>query len=216
MSAPAPTPALDPDGATGRRWAREELQRGEYSEEQTFLERLDATLQDLWRQLVDSFDPQENPWGTVILVVFVLAIVAFIVWRVGRPKAGSLDLPGRKTFEGEATRPAHETRAAAEAAAQAGDFSLAVQERFRAAVATLSERGLFTPGRADTADEVARAIAAQVPGLAAHAAPAAAAFDDVTFGDREASADTYAVVTQFDEAALRSSRAPVAAEGAQA
>ena len=54
------------------------------------------------------------------------------------------------------------------------------------------ESGVVVDGR-DT-NEVARAIAAQLPGLAAHAGPAAAAFDEVTFGDVDGTEDDVALL----------------------
>lgn len=217
MSDSLPSPGLDPDAPTGRRWAREELGKGEYSDGQSYLERLDATIRDLWEDLVNAFDPAANPWGTVVLIVLVLALIGFIVWRVGRPRAGSLDLPARAAFDAEAGRPASEIRASAEAAAAAGDYQLAVQERFRAGVSELSERSLASPGSSDTAGEVARAVARELPWMAPRITPAAAAFDEVTFGELDATAATYDVVAEFDRAAMSSSPAhAVAAGGADA
>ena len=135
----------------------------------------------------------------VLKAVIVLAIVGALIFLVLRLTLGPVRraVSARRAhfvFEDD-HRDSRAMRAAADAAAAAGDWALAVLERFRAVVRSLEERDLLEDRPAVTADEAARATGLRFPDLALAMAKAADTFDGVRYGH-----DT---VGPVDDAALR-------------
>ena len=109
-------------------------------------------------------------------------------------------------------------RAAADAAARSGDFSLAVVERFRAVVHGLEERLVIDERVGRTAHEAGVDAGYRLPALAAELAGVAALFDDVAYGGRPATPDDDARVRTLDEQARHerpTTRADTHAAGAR-
>lgn len=130
---------------------------------------------------------------TVILVVLAI-LVGLVIWRIGSPSRARAIRPS--VFGAGPIRGSADHDIAAIAAAADGRWVDAVQERFRAIVRNLEERDLIAtqPGR--TADEAMVSAAAVVPSLSTAFRAAADAFDDVTYGERPADAQTYDRLTQ--------------------
>jgi len=201
---------VQPDADQGRAWARAELAGPQY-EHPSLLRRALAWLLDRLQDL-----PLPHGSGTAItgtlLVAVLVALVAWAVRRAGGPLAGR-----RATTEDvfdDATRSAGWHRAAADAAAAAGNLRTAVLERFRAVVRELEERAVIAeqPGR--TAGEAARAAAARLPALGQRLTVAARIFDEIRYGDRPATAAMDDALRELD-AALRAERlVPLATTGA--
>jgi hypothetical protein len=134
-------------------------------------------------------------FGLVVLVVVVIVLVVVI-----RLKAGKLGRAARQeslVFEGR-VRSADEYRKSAEAAAARGDFDEAVRERFRAVVRALEQRALLDARSGRTADEAAADAGRLLPGCADELRHGAAAFDDVHYGGRTASAEGYQRLVDLD------------------
>jgi len=199
-SAPS-VPPVTPDAGTAHRWAVEELARPEYHERRSLLQRvLD------W--LLEQFDKvQQNVHldGVTIAVVGVVAValVLLVAWWVAGPVRSGRASAARSVLADDDTRSAAQLRAAADAAARAGDWSTAVLERFRAVVRDLEERTVLDerPGR--TAHEATLDAGARLPQVATALADGGRIFDDVAYGGRTADAD--------DDAHLRALVAAVAA-----
>ncbi|MDT7727527.1 MAG: hypothetical protein QOI21_4103 [Actinomycetota bacterium] len=138
-------------------------------------------------------------FGLVVLVVVVIVLVVVI-----RLKAGKLGRAARqqhRVFEGR-VRSADEYRRSAEAAAARGDFDEAVRERFRAVVRALEQRALLDERSGRTADEAAADAGGLLPGCADELRHGAAAFDDVHYGGRSASAEVYQRLVDLDALAM--------------
>ncbi|WP_324784200.1 DUF4129 domain-containing protein [Streptomyces sp. H51] len=133
--------------------------------------------------------------GLVVIVVAVLAVLGALWWRLGTPRRGPASAAA--LFD-DRPRSAAEHRAAAEAHAAQGHWSQAVQERMRAIVRSLEERALLDdrPGR--TADEAAAEAGRALPSHADRLRAAARDFDDVTYGGRRASEQSYHRVAELD------------------
>ena len=134
-------------------------------------------------------------FGLVVLIVVVIVLVVVI-----RLKAGKLGRAARQeslVFEGR-VRSADEYRKSAEAAAARGDFDEAVRERFRAVVRALEQRALLDARSGRTADEAAADAGRLLPGCADELRHGAAAFDDVHYGGRTASAEGYQRLVDLD------------------
>ncbi|MFJ4715810.1 DUF4129 domain-containing protein [Streptomyces sp. NPDC088785] len=138
------------------------------------------------------------PGGAVGLIVIVLAVVAVAAalwWRLGTPRRSPTSTA--RLFD-DRPRSAAEHRAAAEAHAAQGHWNQAVQERMRALVRSLEERALLDPRPGRTADEAAREASRALPRLADRLHAAARDFDDVAYGGRSATPETYRRLTALD------------------
>ncbi|MFF0210456.1 DUF4129 domain-containing protein [Streptomyces althioticus] len=133
--------------------------------------------------------------GLVVIVVAALAVVAALWWRLGTPRRRPVTAPA--LFD-DRPRSAAEHRAAAEAHAAQGHWNQAVQERMRAVVRALEERALLDPRPGRTADEAAAEAGRALPAHSDRLRTAARDFDDVTYGGRTASEDTYRGLAALD------------------
>jgi hypothetical protein len=148
---------------------------------------------------VTAHAPGGGP-GAVVLVVFVLALLAFARWQLGPVRR---ETRARLALLDERTTTAEQHRSAAAAAAATGRWHDAVVARMRALARDLEERGLLDerPGR--TADELGREVAGVLPDAAAAVRAAARTFDEVVYGDRPATEQSYATVADADDAVRR-------------
>lgn len=203
-------PPLLPDRDEARRLLQEELARGEYQLEESWVSRAWTWFTDLFSGL-GGVGPLPG-WVTWVLLalvlVAVLAVLAFATrdrWRTGR-------LTRRKTpgavLEGPA-RAASEHRLEAATALEAGDHDRAVLEGYRAVAAGAVERTLLDdrPGR--TAHELATGLAPVFPPAREELLAAADAFDAVRYGDQRATAEQARQVVDLD-ARLHSARPALA------
>ncbi|NEB80458.1 DUF4129 domain-containing protein, partial [Streptomyces sp. SID14478] len=87
-------------------------------------------------------------------------------------------------------------------------------ERMRALVRALEERALLDPRPGRTADEAATEAARPLPQHAERLHAAAREFDDVTYGGRTATPDTYQRLTALDSEVDRTTPSLTAAPGA--
>ncbi|MFH8242754.1 DUF4129 domain-containing protein [Streptomyces sp. NPDC018321] len=139
--------------------------------------------------------------GLVVVIVAVLAVLGALWWRLGTPRRRPVSAPA--LFD-DRPRSAADHRAAADAHAAQGHWNQAVQERMRAVVRALEERALLDarPGR--TADEAAREAGRALPGHGERLHAAARDFDDVTYGGRPGTEQSYQRLTELDRDLERS------------
>ncbi|MEV5396512.1 DUF4129 domain-containing protein [Streptomyces cellulosae] len=181
-----------------REAARRELSKGMYHENDP--SRLQRALETFWDWVDDllgaaSTATPGGALGLVVIVVAVLAVVAALWWRLGTPRRRPVTAPA--LFDNR-PRSAAEHRAAAEAHAAQGHWNQAVQERMRAVVRALEERALLDPRPGHTADEAAAEAGRALPAHTDRLRTAARDFDDVTYGGRTASEDTYRGLAALD------------------
>jgi hypothetical protein len=142
-------------------------------------------------------------WGVLGLVLLLVVAALFARWRMG-PVSRSATV----TFTVDPGTSAAEFRARAELAAGAQDWPQAVSARMRALVRRCQERGLIDDRPGWTADEVAAEVGQQLPGTMEPLAEAARVFDDVRYGGRPATADSYRALVRADEGAELASAMP--------
>lgn len=190
---------VDPDAETARRWAQVELTDPVYHRPDTLVSIVLRWLADQLAQLeaaAASFDPR----AAALLVAVVVLIGAGVALLVAGPVRRARQ-EGREsvTVFGSDTRSAAELRAAADAHALAGAWGPAVLDRFRAVLRSLEDRALLDerPGR--TAREAATEAGARLPDCAADLRRASRLFDDVCYGDAEASPGDDAWLRELDE-----------------
>jgi hypothetical protein len=136
-----------------------------------------------------------GPLGLVVVIGVVVLVVGALWWRLGTPRRGPAS--SAALFD-DRPRSAADHRAAAEAHAARGHWNQAVQERMRAIVRSLEERALLDvrPGR--TADEAAAAAGRALPFHMDRLRSAARDFDDVTYGGRASTEQSYHRMAELD------------------
>jgi hypothetical protein len=149
-------------------------------------------------------------WGFVLAVVLLLAAIGLVVWRVGLPRWRRRY--GGATVDLEAEKPAADYRSTAAAAAEVGDWTNAVRDRFRAVVRELEIRTILDVRPARTAWEAAFSAAKELPDCRDQLRTGAESFNAVVYGDRPADQQTYAAMVALDEQVTAAAdRAPVPA-----
>ncbi|MGX1131089.1 hypothetical protein RKD49_003279 [Streptomyces glaucescens] len=181
-----------------REAARRELSKRMYHEDDP--NPLERALNAFWDWMGGLFDAASSatPGGTVglvMVVLVVLAVLGALWWRLGTPRRQPTS--SAALFD-DRPRSAAEHRANADAHAAQGHWSQAVQERMRAIVRSLEERALLDvrPGR--TADEAAAEAGHALPSHTDRLRAAARDFDDVTYGGRTATQQSYQRIADLD------------------
>ena len=195
LGVPAEVP-VDPDRDTARRWLVEELARPEYSQQPSLLQRL-------WEWFLGLFDGipaiDAPPLPVLVGVIVVLALlVGVALWVAGPVRLARRRARSAAVVAHDDDRTAAQMRAAADAAAERGDWATAVAERFRAVVRGLEERVVIDPRPGRTAQEAASAAGDRLPDLAAALHEGASLFDDVVYGELPAGPHDDAAVRDLD------------------
>ncbi|NEE12132.1 DUF4129 domain-containing protein [Streptomyces sp. SID7499] len=181
-----------------REAARRELSKRMYHENDPSL--FQRALDAFWEWLGKLFNAASTatpggPLGLIVVILAVIALLAALWWRLGTPRRQPTS---SATLFDDRPRSAAEHRAAAEAHAAQGHWNQAVQERMRALVRALEERALLDvrPGR--TADEAAAEAGRALPAHTDRLRTAARDFDDVTYGGRSATEESYHRIAELD------------------
>lgn len=192
---------VQPDGDEARRWLLDELAKQPYQASKPTP--VDLAAQAFFDWLSSLFRSQGDPTPTVLLVVALTVVVALVVIAVllfGIPRANRRSrVAGAGLFGEDDRRTAAELRDAARAAAAAGDFSLAVLERYRALARGLHERTLVEVFPGTTAHAFAQEAAGVFPGEATELAHAADAFDGIRYAGRSGAREQAERVAALDD-----------------
>ncbi|MFF2052746.1 DUF4129 domain-containing protein [Leifsonia sp. NPDC058194] len=195
---------VDPTGPQGQEWIRGELAKPEYqAAKPTWFDIASKAVQD-W---IDSLlrGPTGDAWPVlllvVVLVIVALIVVAFVIF--GRPRVNRRSaLDRRPVFGADDARSADELRRSAQAAANGGDWVLAIEEQFRAIAVGLDERTLVTVTPGTTATHFAAAAAEVLPNERHSLTDASRAFDAVRYLDRPGTAAAYQQLVALDQRLL--------------
>lgn len=198
MTVPAAVP-LVPDGGTARNLLRDELAKAEYAAAQpTLFDRLSSAFLDWFTGLFDAGRSGVPPVMLAVALALLVAGLVVALLLFGLPRLNRRSRAAGLFGEHD-DRTAADLRRAAEAAFAAGDFSLAVLERFRALARSLDERTLVQVFPGTTAAAFARAAAQPLPGERDAFRDAAALFDGVRYADRRATREDAQAVARLDE-----------------
>jgi hypothetical protein len=202
IRAPFDGPPLDPSSPEAQQWVRDELAKGHYLTEPSWWQRFVEWLQRLFS--LGSGPGLLPPWGVVLVVAVLLAVVALVVVRLVRPEAVT-----RRSGEAAAAMDdeglgAADYRSRAREATARGDWDAVLLDSYRALAAAAVERTLLSelPGR--TAHEVAVALAPVFPQHADALASVASSFDDVRYGHRTTTPSQARATTELDLVLQRS------------
>ncbi|GAA2040562.1 hypothetical protein GCM10009819_27640 [Agromyces tropicus] len=209
-------PPLDPDAEEARRWVADELARPEYrAAEPTAFDLAAQAVRD-W--IADLFSGATGLPGPALALIAVLVVAGLVVVGLivfGLPRLRRRARATVPLFDDGDVRDAATLRRSAERAAAAGDWSLAIEERFRALARDLLERELVQVHPGTTAHGVGRAASAPFPDHRDRLEAAADAFDAVRYLGRPGDATAYAAVSAL-EAELATTRPTAAPAGAGA
>ena len=188
--------------------ARHELARRPYVDARPPL--LLRAVGRVLRALGDLLDGAAGRLGSglparLLLLAVVAVVVVVVLVRLGplgrrRPAAG--------LFDGDHAGTADQHRARAGQLAAERRWAEAVRERLRAVVRELEGRGVLDPRPGRTAGEVARDAGAAVPALAGGLRRGAGVFDEVWYGGRPATAQSYEVLVGLDDEVRAAGRLP--------
>jgi hypothetical protein len=203
---------VDPDAETAREWLRAELADPVYHERPNLLQRAWDWILEQLAQAQDAVGGLDTRVATLIAVGILVVAVAIALVVAGPVRRARRDRRASVDVFGDDTRTAAELRAAADAAAAQGRWSDAVLDRFRALLRSLEERVVLEarPGR--TADEGAREAGVRLPACAEDLTRAARLFDDVCYGDADATAEDDAWLRALDTRVAATRPAAVAGE----
>lgn len=188
-----------------RRAAHRELGKAIYhqhdpSQFQRLLDKLMEWLADLLAHLANlTSGTTASGWVGLVVVVLLVAGVVILVWR----RAGGLQRSRRRAraalLETDGRVTAAQQRALAARHAAAEEWADAIRDRMRAIALGLEERALLDHRTGRTADEVAADAAAALPGQVTELREAARIFDDVWYGEHDATRAAYDRITRVDE-----------------
>ncbi|WP_411701237.1 DUF4129 domain-containing protein [Conyzicola sp.] len=190
---------VDPDAEQARQWLIDELAKPDYRAAQpTWFDRLSAAIGDWFASLrFGGIDGGPNLGALLVILVVVAAlVVAYLVFglpRLARKSGVTGDL-----FGDADDRDSTAIRAAAEAAAAAGDFELAIAEIFRSTARSLAERTVVTTSPGTTAHDFAMRAAAAFPDFSAALTTAAVSFDGVRYLGRSGTRTEYDAMARLD------------------
>ncbi|KZS81138.1 MULTISPECIES: DUF4129 domain-containing protein [Mycobacterium] len=190
-------PSIDIDRDAAHQAAQHELDKPIYPKPSLSTAFSDWLNEQLYR-LLEKGASVSGGWFT-LTVVFILAVIAVIVAvhiarRTMRTNRGG----DYQLFEaGQLTAAQH--RATAEAFAAQGNWAAAIRHRLRAVARELEETGVLNPAPGRTANELATDAGAALPHLAGELARAATAFNDVTYGERPGTQDSYRLIADLDD-----------------
>jgi Domain of unknown function (DUF4129) len=172
-------------GAAARRAARALLRRAEYHRDDPGP--ITRALHWMSRHLAKLFDGA-GAGGSHAILLIVLALVAVAV--VFAVRAGAVRRVARAAPAPDldllAATTASDHRRRAERLTAEGRHAEALREWLRAAVATITERGVLPPRPGRTGSATAREAAPLLPAAAPELSAAMQAFDEVWFGARAA------------------------------
>lgn len=189
------TPVIDIDRDSARDAAARELAKPIYPEN-SLSDRLADWFNDLLFRLIQSGSSLPGGWFTIVvlgLLTLAAVIVAARIARRAMGRSGGTDLYGSRTLS------AADHRARAERSAAQGDWAGAIRQRVRAIGRQLEEEGTLSPMPGRTAAELAADAGKLLPGYADELVTAAAAFDDVAYGDRSGAETDYRLIADLDD-----------------
>lgn len=200
---------VDPDADQARDWILNELSDPRYeSAKPTWFDQLSSAFFEWLMSLVDSGAGGPSGLLLVILAVVVAAalVAAFLVF--GMPALNRRSKVSGELFGRDDVRTAEQMRQAADAAASAGNWAVAIEEAYRAVARGLAERTILATTPGTTAHGFSQRAAAAFPLLSDDLAAAADSFDRVRYLDRPGTEEEYRAVAAL-ELELRTARVAV-------
>ena len=190
---------LDPDAPEARRWLEDELVKPEYQAAQpNAFDLAMQAIRDWFLGLFEGAPGVPAPILTLLLILLVVGLLVVGLLVFGLPRLRRRRRLPEPLFDDRDRRDLETLRRAAEAAAAAGDWPLAIEERFRALVRGVVERDLVRVHPGTTARGFADAASRPFPGLDDALRNAARAFDGVRYLGHPGTPAAYERVTALE------------------
>jgi hypothetical protein len=202
---------VDPEADEARDWILRELSDPKYeAAKPTWFDRLSAAIFEWFESLFTGTPAGPSPLLLAVIVVIVVAalVAAFVIF--GMPALNRRSAVTGELFGDDDARSADTLRRDAAAAAARGDWSVAIEESFRAIARGLAERTILATTPGTTAHGFASRAGDAFPELASGLARAADSFDRVRYLGKAGTEAEYRQVAAL-EASLRAARMPVGA-----
>ena len=190
---------LDPDAPEARRWLEDELVKPEYQAAQpNAFDLAMQAIRDWFLSLFEGAPGVPAPILTLLLILLVVGLILVGLLVFGLPRLRRRRRLSEPLFDDRDRRDLETLRRAAEAAAAAGDWPLAIEERFRALVRGVVERDLVRVHPGTTARGFADAANRPFPAFDAVLRSAATDFDGVRYLGQAGTAAAYERVTALE------------------
>lgn len=194
-------PVIDIDREAAYEAAQRELAKPIYPRA-SLNDRIADWLNDLLYRLMHAGTALPGGWFTIVVLGMLLLAAAVVAVRIARRTMGRR---GNGRLYGSRTLSAADHRARAERSAAQQDWASAIRQRLRAIGRQLEEDGVLGPVPGRTAGELAHDVGRLLPEQAADLAAAAAAFDDVAYGQRPGTESHYRLIADLDDRVRRQS-----------
>ncbi len=188
-------PAIDIDREAAYEAAQRELAKPVYPRA-SLNDRIAEWVNDLMFRLMQAGAGLPGGWFTIVVLGMLLTAAVIVAVRIARRTMGGR---GVAQLYGSRTLSAADHRARAEHSAAQGDWATAIRQRLRAIGRQLEEDRVLDPVPGRTAGELCDAAGRALPGAAADLAAAAAAFDDVTYGEQPGTEPDYRLIAGLDD-----------------
>lgn len=190
-------PTIDIDRDAAHEAAQRELAKPIYPKA-SLTQRFHDWVDELLFRLVEKGSALPGGWFTIAVLLVLLGVALLMAIRLAqrtiRTRSGG-DYP---LFDGgPLSAAAH--RATAEGFAAEQNWAAAIRHRLRAIASSLEETRVLEPAPGRTANELARDAGARIPRVASEFAQAAAAFNDVTYGERPGTSAAYQMIADLDD-----------------
>lgn len=190
---------VDPDAEDARELLVRELAKPVYrAAEPTWFDRLSAAVGDWLADLLESGTggTPALAWTVIVLALVGALVAAYLIF--GPPSVNRRSTVVGGLFGEDDSRSAQSLRFAADRAAAASDWVIAIEEMFRAIARGLSERAVLSTMPGTTATAFAASAIGPFPGSSAELASAAASFDAVRYLGRPGSRAEFDALAELE------------------
>jgi hypothetical protein len=189
--------AIDIDRDAAHEAAQRELAKPIYPKG-SVAQRIQEWIHELLYRLIEQGSSMPGGWFTVSVLITLLVVAIVVAIRIARRTIRTRRGGDYQVFDaGQLTAAQH--REIAEQFAAEQDWTAAIRHRLRAVARGLEESGILDPAPGRTANELADDAAERIPVLAAEFSQSAAAFNDVTYGERPGTQASYQMIVDLDD-----------------
>ena len=190
-------PTIDIDRDAAHQAAQHELAKAIYPKASA-AQRFHDWVDELLYRLLEKASSVPGGWLAITVLLIVLVVGVVVAFRVVRQTMRTSRGGDYQLFDaGQLGAAQH--RAAAERFAAEGNWTAAIRHRLRAIAREFEETGLLNPTPGRTANELAFEAGGRLPHLASELSRAAAAFNDVTYGEQPGTSATYQMIVDLDD-----------------
>lgn len=197
-------PVIDIDSEAAHEAAERELGKPIYPRA-SLTDRIADWLNDLLYRLMHAGTALPGGWFTIVVLGLLMLVAVIVAVRIARRTMGRR---GDGPLHGSRALSAADHRARAEHCAAQQDWATAIRQRLRALARQLEQDGVLNPVPGRTAGELAHDASGIMPHHAGDLTAAAAAFNDVTYGERPGTEPQYRLIADLDDRVRRRAAEP--------